>query len=326
MRRFVYRAAAGVLACAGLVSVQAIAQSGYPNRPIRFVVPFPAGGSNDIYARIIGERLSESMGQPVVVDNRPGAATLLGSQLVAKAPPDGYTLMIISPSFTGSAALRRKLPFDPVRDFAPITLMGVGSLALVVHPSVPARTTQEFVSHVQAKPGQLNFASAGAGGLGHLSMELLMLMTRTTMTHVPYKSNPAAFTDMVGGRVQTMLPSLMSALPHVRAGRLRMIAVTTAARSPFAPEFPTLAESGVPGFTVDVWWGILTTAGTPPAIVDRLNTEIIRILNTPQMKDSLASEGAVPLPGPPERLATLIREEIAKWADVVRRAKGEVEG
>jgi tripartite-type tricarboxylate transporter receptor subunit TctC len=326
VRHILCRTLAALLLWAGLASSPALAQGTYPNRPIRFVVPFPAGGSNDIYARIVAERLAESMGQPVVVDNRPGAATLLGSQAVAKSLPDGYTLLIISPSFTGSAALRRKLPFDPIRDFAPITMMGAGSLALVTHPSVPAKTPQEFVAHTQARPGQLNFASAGTGGIGHLAMELLMLMTRTSMTHVPYKSNPAAFTDMVSGRVQTMLPSLMSALPHVKAGRLRVIAVSTAARSPFAPELPTLAESGVPGFAVDVWWGILTTGGTPKPIVDRLNAEITRILNTVQMKDSLAVEGAVPLPGSPGQLGALIRDEIAKWADVVRRARIEVEG
>jgi len=310
----------------GTTAGPAWSQAGYPNRPIRFVVPFPAGGSNDIYARLIGERLAESMGQPVVVDNRPGAATLLGSQLVARSAPDGYTLLIISPSFTGSAALRSKLPFDPIRDFAPITMMGAGSLALVTHPSVPAKTPQEFFAHLQAKPGQLNFASAGTGGIGHLAMELLMLSTRTSMTHVPYKSNPAAFTDMVSGRVQTMLPSLMSAVPHVKAGRLRALAVSTAARSPFAPELPTLAESGVTGYAVDVWWGILTTAGTPRPIVDRLNAEITRILASAQMKETLAIEGAVPLPGPPEALAKMIREDIARWSDVVRRAKVVVDG
>lgn len=299
----------------------AAADTAYPSRPIRFVVPFPAGGSNDIFARIIGEKLNEQIGQPVVIDNRPGAATALGSNIVAKAPPDGYTILIVSPSFTTNAALQSNLPFDPIKDFAPITVVGAGAFVLVVHPSVPARSIKELIAYANANPGRLNFASAGTGGIGHLGMELFKLMTKSEMVHVPYRGNPPAFTDLIGGRVQLMLPSILTALPHVKSGKLIPLAVSTRDRSPFAPDIPTVAESGVPGYVVDVWWGILAPGRTPRAIVARLNREIVKILQTPLMKTRLATEGAEPMPTTPEQFAEIIKSEITTWRKVVVEAR-----
>jgi tripartite-type tricarboxylate transporter receptor subunit TctC len=313
-------AGVGLLILLVFPAADARAAVAYPTKPIRFVVPFPASGSNDVFARIIGEKLTERTGQPVIIDNRPGAATALGSAIVAKAPPDGYTILIISPSFTTNAALQPKLPFDPFRDFAPITMVGSGAFLLVVHPSASVRTVKELVAYANAQPGKLNFASAGTGGIGHLGMELFKMMTKTSMTHVPYKGNPPAFTDLIAGRVQLMLPSLLSVLPHVKSGRLVALAVSTQERSSFAPEIPTIAESGVPGYSVDVWWGILAPGGTPRHIVSKLNQEIVQILQTPAMKKQLAGEGAEPSPMTPEQFAEIIRNEVATWKKVVLEA------
>lgn len=294
------------------------AEAAFPSKPIRFVVPFPAGGSNDIFARLVGERLSERFGQPVVIDNRAGATTMIGSSIVAKAPPDGHTILIISPSFTANAAVRPKLPFDAIKDFVPVSLVGAGAFVLVVHPSVQATTVREFIELARRRSGELTYASAGTGGIGHLGMELFNVMAETKMLHVPYRGNVPALADVAGGRVHAMLPSLLTAINHVKQNRMRALAVSTATRSPFMPELPTIAESGLPGFAVDVWWGILAPAGTPGKIIDTLNRQINAALDSQQVKKALAAEGAEPRPMAPAQFGKLMREEIERWRSVVR--------
>ena len=308
-------------AAAGLFGVtDAAAQSGYPNRPLRFVVPFTPGGSNDIFARVIGQRLSEAMGQPVLIDNRPGAGGLLGAEIVAKAPPDGYNLMIHSTSFTTNVAIQPKVAFDPVRDIAPITKLGEGSLLMAVNVNSPIRTMQDLLAAARARPGTLNYGSSGSGGVNHLATEVLNRMAKIDTVHIPYKGIGPAVTDLLGGQIQILLSGIPNVMPQVKAGKLRPLAVSTAKRSAFLPEVPTIAESGVPGYSVVLWWGLFAPGGTPRPIIARLNQEVGKILLSTEMRERLAAEGAEPTPTSPEEFAALVREEIQFWRKVAREA------
>jgi tripartite-type tricarboxylate transporter receptor subunit TctC len=312
---------AGLLRVAG----DAFAQ-GYPAKPIRIVVPFTPGGTTDVLARAIGQKLTASWTQPVVVDNRPGAAGNIGSEVVAKAAPDGYTLLMGTVSTHGiNPGLYSKLPYDPVKDFAPVTLVAKVPNILVLHPSVPASSVTELIAHAKAKPGQLNFASSGNGTSIHLSGELFKTMAGVQMTHVPYKGSAPALTDLLGGQVSLMFDNMPTALPHVKAGRLKALAVTSAKRSPAIPQLPTMAEAGLPGFEATSWFGVLAPAATPKEIVGKLNGEIVRILKTPEVRAQLSGQGAEPVGDTPEEFAAHIKAEMAKWAKVVKESGARID-
>ena len=298
----------------------------YPAKPVRWVVPFPAGGPLDIVARVIGVRLSETWGQPVIVDNRPGAGGNIGAEVVAKSAPDGYTIVMGALSTHAvNVSLFRKLPYDPVRDFAPVTLISEVPNVLVVNPAVPAKTVAEFIAYARANPGKLNFASGSTGSAGHLAGELFKTMARVDMTHVPYKGAAPAVTDLLAGQVQLMFDNLASALPNIRAGRLRALAVTTKKRSAFVPELPTIAESGLPGFDVSTWFGVMAPAATPRPIVNRLHDGIVRALAQPDVEERLAAMGAEPVGDTPEQFGAFVKSEIAKYAKVVKDSGARVD-
>ena len=300
---------------------------GYPSKPIRMVVPYPPGGPLDIMARAIGQKLAEAWGQPVVVENRAGAGGNIGADLVAKSPPDGYTLLMgavathaINPTLYGH------VPYDPVKDFLPVALVAQVPNILVVNPSVSAVTVKDLIELARARPGTLNFGSGSTGSTGHLAGELFNIMAGVKMVHSPYKGGAPAMADLLAGQVQLMFDNLANALPNVRAGRLRALAVTTLARSPALPELPTIAESGLPGFDLTTWFGVMAPAGTSPEIVARLNAEIVRDLNAKDMRERLEKMGAgVPANNTPEHFAAFIRDEAAKYAKVVRESGAKVE-
>jgi len=317
-RRLLPLLLSSVLASAGLAQAQSTQP--YPNRPLRFVIPFTPGGSNDIFGRIVGQRLSEAMGQPVLIDNRPGAGGLLGAGIVAKAPPDGYNLMIHSTSFTTNVAIQSKVPFDPFRDIAPVTRLGMGALMITVSAESPAKTMQELIALARAKPGALNYGSSGSGGINHLATEVLNRMAKVQTVHVPYKGIGPALADLMGGQIQFLLSGIPNVMPQVKSGRVRALAVSTPARSPFVPDVPTIAESGVPGYAAVLWWGLFAPGGTPRPIIDRLNAETVKVLQTAEMRDRLAAEGAEPAGTTPEAFARIVREEILFWRSVARDA------
>ena len=306
------------LACL-LLSGMAGAQS-YPARPIRMIVPQSAGGSTDLVARPLAQRLSEVLGQSVIVDNRVGAGSTIGTDLAAKAAPDGYTLLAVAASFTMSPSLYKKLPFDPVRDFEPISQLTSLPNILVVRPSLPATTLKEFIAYAKARPGQLNFGSSGVGTGTHMSMELLMNLTGIRMTHVPYKGGAPSVTALLGNEVNVVFATISTALPHVRSGRLRALAVSTAKRSAAVPQVPTIAESGVPGFDYSSWIGLLAPARTPAAIIKRLNAEAVRIMHGPEMKAVMAGEGSEAAATTPSEFAATIKREVARWKGVAQAA------
>jgi tripartite-type tricarboxylate transporter receptor subunit TctC len=285
------------------------------------ILPFPPGGTTDILGRVAAQKLTEALGQQVVPDNRPGAAGNIGTEFVAKAPPDGYTLLTAPGStLTIHPALYPKLPFDPLKDFAPVTILGVVPNALVVHPSLPVRNVKELVALAKRTPGQLNYASTGAGQSTHLSMELFKTMAAVKITHVPYKGSAPAVTDLLGGHVSLMFDNMPSALPHVKAGKLRALAVSTLKRSAVAPEIPTVAESGLPGFEVSVWFAVLAPAGTPKAITDRLNQALVKALKSPDVRERLSSQGAEPIGNTAEQFTAVMKRDLVKWAKVVKDA------
>ena len=302
------------------VSGRDVIAQDYPVKPIRLVAPFAPAGTIDVLARAIGQRLTEAWGQPVVVENRPGAGGNIGTESVAKSAADGYTMLLISVGFASNPALYSKLPFDPIKDFAPVTLVATTQNVLIVHPSVPARSARELIQLAKSRPGQLNFGSSGTGTSQHLAGELFKSMAGVQMQHVPYRGSAPALTALIGGEVSLMFNNLLTALPHVKAGRLRALAVTSAERSPAAPEIPTMAESGLPGYDVSTWYGLLVPAGTPKEIVARLNAEVVRILNLPELKERLRSQGADVIPSTPDQFAAHIRQEMVKWAQVVRQS------
>jgi tripartite-type tricarboxylate transporter receptor subunit TctC len=298
----------------------------YPNRPVRWIVPFAPSGPTDLMSRAVAEKLSQRFGQQFVVDNRAGAGGNIGAEVVSKSAPDGYTLMI---GHVGThainATLYQKLAFDPVADFTPITLLATLPLALVIHPSVPAKDVKELIAYAKARPGQLNFASAGNGGPTHLTGELLKTSAGIDIVHVPYKGNAAALLDLVGGRVQMMFSNMLTSMPHVRAGKLKAIGISSAKRSPQAPDLPTIAESGLPGFSAVPWYGVLGPAGLPRNLVNRLNAEIGRAVSQPDMAERFVAQGIDLQPSTPEQFAALIKTELVKWRNVVRDAGAKVD-
>ena len=302
----------------GAATLPAHAQT-YPDRAIRIVVPFAAGGSTDIVARTTSQKLAERLRQSVVIDNRGGGGGNIGSDMVAKAPPDGYTLLLGTVgSLTINPTLYRKMPYDPLKDLAPIGYFGSAPNILVVHPSLPPRSVRELIAFAKSRPGQLNYASGGTGGSIHLAAELFKSLAKVDMVHVPYKGSGPGLIDLLGGQTQLMFATMPPALPHVRSGRLRALGVTGAQRSPLVPELPTIAESGLPGYEITQWWALLGPPALPSAMVARLNAELNAILQQPDVKERFASEGAVTAPNTPEWLASFMKSEVAKWAEVVR--------
>jgi tripartite-type tricarboxylate transporter receptor subunit TctC len=312
-----------VLAVAPGAGAQAPA---YPSHPVRIVVPFPAGGTTDILARAVAQRFSEALGQPFIVDNRPGAGGNIGAELVARSAPDGYTLVMgtvgthaINPS------LYAKMPYDHVKDFVPVFLVAGVPNVLEVNPDVPVHTVAELVAYAKANPGKLNFASSGSGTSIHLSGELFKTMSGVTMQHVPYKGSAPALQDLLGGQVQLMFDNLPSSMALIKSGKLRPIAVTSAHRSAALPDLPTIAESGYPGFEASSWFGLLAPAGTPAAVVARLNAEGNKWLASPEAKEKLAAQGAIAAGGSPEDFARHVTAETTKWAKVVKESGAKVE-
>jgi tripartite-type tricarboxylate transporter receptor subunit TctC len=310
---------------AALAAPGAIAQTGaagYPGKALRLVVPFPPGGGNDILARTLGQRLSEVVAQQVVVDNRGGAGGALGATIAAQANPDGYTLFLGSVgNLAQTPALKADLPYQPLRDFAPAALVAVSSFMLAVHPSLPVKTVQDLIALAKASPGKLTYASAGTGSSLHMAGELFKHATDTDLLHVPYKGTGPAMADLVSGRVQLIFSTMPPVLPQVKSGKLRAIAVTTARRAAAAPEVPTIAESGVKGFNVSNWQGVLAPAKTATVIVRKLNQDILKTLGLPGMTEALAQQGLEPAGGTPEEFGSLIRSELEKYTRVVKAAK-----
>jgi len=296
------------------------AAQAYPTRPVRLIVPQSAGGSTDLVARPLAQRLSETLGQQVVVDNRPGAGSTIGTDIVAKAAPDGYTLLAVAASFTMSPALYKKLPFDPVHDFSAISELSALPNILVVHPSLPVTTLKELIAYVKARPGQINHGSSGVATGTHMSMELLKHLTGMKMVHVPYKGGAPSVTALLGNEVQVTFATMSTALPHVKSGRLRALAVSTAKRSAAVPDVPTIDEAGVPGYDYSSWIGLLAPARTSPAIVNTLYRETARIVQTPEIRKVLAIEGSEPIGSTPEAFSKLIRTEVTRWKQVAQSA------
>jgi tripartite-type tricarboxylate transporter receptor subunit TctC len=294
---------------------------GYPSRPIRLIVPFPPGGSTDILARALGEKLSQGLAQPVVIDNRPGAGGSIGAEAVARAAPDGYTLMMGHlGTLAVNPAIYKNLPYDPVKSFAPVSLMAIVPSVLVVNPALPVASAAELVAYAKAHPGKLAYGSAGNGSTSHLTTEYFKLITGTDILHVPYKGVGPMLTDLVSGQLSMGLNGAPAVMAHVNAGRLRALAVTSLTRLEALPQVPTLDEAGVRGFDASGWYGVVAPAGTPQAIVARLNAEVGRAMQTPELRARLDSEGALPAPGTPEEFAAFIRAEIARWDAVLKRA------
>jgi tripartite-type tricarboxylate transporter receptor subunit TctC len=292
--------------------------SNYPDHPIRIIVATAAGGGIDEVARLVGAKLQEAVGQSVIVENRPGGNQTIGTNHVAKAAPDGYTLLCISSTHTMIAGLMPKLPFDPIRDFAPVTLLAYGPNLLVANPGLHVKTLEQFIALAKREPGKLNYGSSGNGSLGHLAMESLKATTGIELTHVPYKGAAPALTAVLSGEVSVEIVQIISALPLVKAGKLVALGITTAKRSPAAPEIPTIAEAGVPGFEGSSWFGIVAPAQTPPAIIARLNREFVRIMNMPDIRSRFLSNGVEPVGDTPAQFEAVIRNESARWGKVIK--------
>ncbi len=300
-------------------AVATAAETNYPARPVRFIVPFAPGGSTDTLARTLAVRLTDALGQQVVVDNRSGGNGNIGTDIVAHAVPDGHTILLGYIANLGiGPSLYAKLPFDPLKDFAPITLLAVAPNILVAHPSVPVKSVKELVAYAKANPNKVNYASAAVASLGHLAGELLNSSAGIQMQHVPYKGSGQAVIDLLAGQVQVMFSGMSSVMPHIKAGKLRPLAVTGAQRSPATPEVPTIAEAGYPGFEASAWYGVLAPAGTPKAIVLRLNGEILRALKIPEVKERLENVGFEIVGGTPEAFGAYMKTEFDKWARVVK--------
>jgi tripartite-type tricarboxylate transporter receptor subunit TctC len=327
--KLIFMAAVTAMLYAATSALAQISSAGsgatYPAKPIRVIVGFPPGSGADITARVIGAKAGEALAQQVIVDNRPGAASNIAAELSAKAPPDGYTLFIGTVANTINATLYPKLPFDFARDFAPVALTTAAPNVLVVHPSVPAKSVKELVALAKGRPGQLNFASSGTGTAPHLSGELFKALAGVNLVHIPYKGSPPAVTDLMAGEVALMFSPSSTVLPHVKSGRLRALAVTTASRLPSLPDLPTVAESGLKGYETITWFGFVAPAKTPPAVVTRLNAEIVKVLALPDVRNQFGIQGIEVLGGTPEQFASTIRDEIAKWAKVIRLSGAKAE-
>jgi tripartite-type tricarboxylate transporter receptor subunit TctC len=299
-----------------------VAAQQYPSKPVRFVVPFVAGGPTDIQGRMLGEKLSQRLGQQFIIDNRGGAGGNIGMELTAKAPPDGHTIVIATVgTWAVNPSLYKNMPFDPVRDFAPIMQVSTSPGVLVVHPSVPIRSVKELIALAKAKPGKFDYGSSGVGGFGHISGALFCLMTNTQMVHIPYKSSAPSLTDLIAGQIQVLFNNAISTVPFIKSGQVRALAVTSIKRMPALPELPTIDESGVKGYDNSSWSAVGAPAGTPKEIIAKLNSELNQILKLPDIQERSAAGGAVIIGGTPEQFGDYLKSEIAKFARVVKEAK-----
>jgi tripartite-type tricarboxylate transporter receptor subunit TctC len=298
----------------------------YPARPVKIIMSFPAGGPTDILGRLLAQKLTESWGENVIIDNRPGGAGVIGAMLAVKSPPDGHTMYLGGiASMAIAPFVQKDLPYDPLRDFAPVTLTTISPLLLMTHPSLPARSVSEFIAFAKARPGQINYASSGPGGSGHLAGELFQSMAKVKLVHIPYRGAPPALNDLIAGQVQAMFGTMLASVPHVRGGRLRALAVTGPRRSIAVPEVPTFGEAGLPAYDASSWNGIQVPAATPRAIVARLNTELVRVLRIPNVLDRLAADGPIPMGSTPEEYVAFIKAEQVKWGKIVREASIRIE-
>ena len=313
---------AACAACAALLPAALPAQAqSFPSKTIRFLVGAPPGGSNDLFARAIGQQMTGPLGQQVIVDNRPGANQMIAADIMAKSPPDGHTIYISSTSYTTGAALQPKLPFDPVTDVAGITMVGQGPLVYVVHPALPAKSMKDLLAIARARPGQLNYTSSGVGGINHLGTEVLLSMAKINMVHVPHKGMAPALTDLMSGQVQVLLVSLPSVTGQIKSGRLRVLAVSTAKRSSFMPELPTVAESGVPGYDVSLWWGVFAPVGTAEDIARRWNTAVNKTLADAVVNKWLGEQGYSARPMGIKEFSTYVTREVERWTKVSANIK-----
>ena len=318
-------ALAACLMTAAGAAIAADASKGYPARPIRFIVGQPTGGGQDITARLLATKLTETIGQTVIVDNRPGASGTLGASIAAKSTPDGYTALIVSSTFSINPSLYKSLPYDPKKDLRPVTLVSSTPFILLMHPSVPARTVKELIAYAKEHPGELNYASGGIGNSGHLAAELFSSLAGVRMTHIPYKGTGLAAPDLLAGRVQILFNSMIQGLPYVRRRQLVPLAVTTTKRSPLVPEVPTIAESGLPGYEFSSWYGLFVPGGTPRPIVDKLNAEVLRALKEPDFRAQLMKDGSEPIGTTPEEFGRFYAAEMERWAAVVKSSGMKVE-
>lgn len=324
--RNVMRGSRGVCFLLAFAAAQLAAGQGYPDKPIRMIVPFAPGGGADFIARPLGQRLTESLGQPIVIDNRGGANGVIGCEAAARATPDGYTLLFGSAGpITIGPALSPKLPYDAVRDFVPVALLADVPFSLIAHPSVPVKSVKELIGFARSNPGKLTYGSSGTGGAPHLAGELFKNMAKVDMVHVPYRGVGPALSELLGGQIGLLFVSINVVQQHVRAGRLNALATTGDRRSPIAPDLPTMAESGLPGFKAGTWYGVLAPTGTPRAIVMRLNAEMNRILALPEMKERLIAQGADPSGNTPEQFAAFMKAERQKWDRVVKTGRIKLE-
>ena len=311
-----------ILVCmAAVCLLESAGAQNYPTKPIRFYTPYPPGGTTDILARLVGAKMYEAWGQPVVVEAKPGAGGNIGADFVAKSPADGYTILMgASGPLAINASLFSKLPYDPVKDFAPVVLSASVPLVLVTHPTLPVKSVKEFIALMKARRGEFNYASAGPGSPQHLTAEMFKFMAKVEMTHIPYKGSGPAIVDLIGGQVLLAFESMIPILPHVKSGKLRALAVTSKQRSQVLPDVATVDATGVPGFESIAWYGVVAPAGTPKEIVAKLNAEMVRIANLPDIKQRLIEMGSPPVSGTPDQFGALIRSEIPKWGKVVKQA------
>jgi tripartite-type tricarboxylate transporter receptor subunit TctC len=309
-----------MLVAVGILATSLAGAQTFPSRPMQIIVPVGAGGINDIISRLIGGKLSESLGQPVVIINRPGAGGIIGTELAAKAAPDGHTMVMVYSSHPVNPSLYAKLPYDSIKDFEPVTMVNTVNLVLVVNNAVPARSVSELIALARAEPGKLNYGAVGTGSLGHLAAMMFIRMAKVDIVHLPYKSAPEVTTALLGGDAKLFFDSPITALPHIKSGRTRPLAVTSATRSSALPDVPTMAEAGLPGYEVLGWNGLLAPAGTPKPIVARLNAEIVKILRSPEVMNTLKGHGVDVVAGTPEHFAEAIRTDIAKWAQIIKEA------
>lgn len=321
------RLAAGVLTAAFMLSGGGFAwsQPTYPSRPIRFITPYPPGGSTTILARMIGQRLNEVWGQPVIVDNRPGGNTVIGTQALARSAPDGYTILLAANVHATLQYMHRNLPYDTFKDFATVATTTSNELTLVVHSTVPVGTLKEFIAYAKSKPNELNAGSAGSGGFTHLSIVLFNHMTGTRIQHIPYKGSGPLVTDLIGGQVQLAFNPINNTVPHVKSGRIKAIAISGKARNSALPQTPTFTEAGLPGFDVGIWFGVLVPAGTPRAVIDKLNGEINRFLGMPDTREKLVAQGMDPYISTPEEMLARLKADAARFGEVIKAANIQLE-
>ena len=306
----------GAIICAALLSTIAVAQS-YPTKPVRIIVGYPAGGPTDMIARTVAQKLSPALGQQVIVDNRPGASGMIGAELAVKAPPDGYTLLTVPITYAVTPSVFPKMPYDAEKDLAPVALVAAAPFILVVHPTLPVKTVKDLIALAKSRPGQINYASASAGGMPHLAGELFNIMAGVKLTHIPYKGAAPATIDLLAGQVSLMFNNMLSAMPHVKSGKLRAVAVTSAKRSSAVPELPTVAET-IPGFEASGWYGAFAPAATPREIIAKLNGEINRLMRQPDVAQRLAGDGVEAVTMTPAEFGTYLHSEIVKWGKVVK--------